>query len=387
MEALLEWHRKKKEEMEERGGGGERSGVRLRQQGLSSFHYPAGREGHLVGQKTGRGSASSPFFPSPSLLLSQTDARGRSALYLSAAYGHHAVVSLLLTMGADPRARSKEGKTARDKAEARGEKEVVGLLKQYEDEPGRIRVLCGMRTREGKRKDVAVDVGVENVGLENQLQQQQQHQQQEEEEEKEEDEKKEEKEEEEEEKEKEKKKEKRMGVGEGEEGILSRRRLQRERCRGWRQVTGVEGGVQDGKEEEEDEDGDADDEKREEEDEEEEEGNVYGAISRPWSWRVWRRRMVKVGVEEGWREEGQGESAEQYSESGRVGGINEGLKKYEKEGEEDNRKAMKKVGEVAHLVVATLPDDLFVELAGFMRLPWDEDEGEEGWRVEDRRSK
>ncbi|EWM24820.1 hypothetical protein Naga_100294g13 [Nannochloropsis gaditana] len=178
-----------------------------------------------------------------------------------------------------------------------------------------------------------------------------------------------------------------MGVGEGEEGILSRRRLQRGRCRGWRQVTGVEGGVQDGKEEEDDEDGDADDERREEEDEEEEEENVYGAISRPWSWRVRRRRIVKVEVEEGWREEGQGESAEQYSESGRVGGINEGLKKYEKEGEEDNRKAMKKMGEMAHLVVATLPDDLFVELAGFMRLPWDEDEGEEGWRVEDRRSK
>ena len=97
--------------------------------------------------------------------------------------------------------------------------------------------------------------------------------------------------------------------------------------------------------------------------------------------------MVKVGGEEGWRGEGQGESAEQRWESRWVGEINEASKKYEKEGQEDNQKGMEKVGKVAHLVVTTLPDDLFVELAGFMRLPWDEDEEDERIMIKDRKSK
>lgn len=365
VEALLEWHRKKKEEVEQRGVRGETIEARLNQQMLSSFPYSAPHEGHLVethGQKRGRES-SFPSLPPLSLLLSQTDGRGRSALYLSAAYGHNAVVSLLLAMGADPRVRSKEGKTARDKAEARGEKEVAGLLKQYEEEPGRIRMLCGMRAREGRRREIDGDVGVKNTVVENQqLQQHHDHLEEVEEEE------------EAEEKKEEEEKEDMNGVGEAESTFDCRRRRRREWWRGWRQVVGAERGVQDGKEEEEDEDGEVDNEEREDEEEDEEDGNVYGAVSQPWSWRVWRRRGVKVGEEEG-RKEGQRESPEQYSECKRVGKvINQGSKK----GEVENLLIMEKVNEVARLVVATLPDDLFVELAGFMKLPWDKDEEDLG---------
>jgi len=215
VEALLEWHRKM--ELEEEGGGGGGGGGRRgggRQElwlSSSSSSSVAPRHDHVQRRRReSTSSCSSFFFPSPSLLLSKTDARGRSAPYLSAAYGHNAVVSLLLAAGADPRSRSREGKTAMDKAVARGEKEVVGLLKRYEEEPGRVRVFCGVRGREG------VVVGVGGKGEEKKV-----------------------------------KEVVVVGKEEG-EGRVYGGGWRRGWLRGWRQAALMEGGVEGGEEEEED---------------------------------------------------------------------------------------------------------------------------------------
>lgn len=346
VEALLEWHRGTgRRELGDEGGegvgpgreSGATSWSRL-ERGLGEGGEPEGLARRQRRTLIGEGSFSRPqparLFPSrppsPALLLAQTDARGRSPLYLAAAYGHVAVVSLLLAAGADPRVPSRDGKTASDKAEARGEKNVLALLRRFEEEPARVRALCWARWRAGGKAG-----GRDGGGRGGRA----------------------------------------RSKGSEAACLLGWRRgwwrgwWERVRREGWRR-------------EEEDEE----DEEAERDEDEEALGSVYGAVSQYSRWRLGLEGCDEK-VREGQCGQGRGVGREggrdAVGEGGRAGeGGGEGGGEMGEKGEE---MVLERCCRVARMAVEALPDDLFGELVGYLRMPWDGEGGKtRGVRVEGR---